>query len=99
MLNRLPDQIICHISNNICAIALDNKSIETIVSRTVIYGIGIMPIDVISILLLPLYLPYLTKADAGLELSKTDLDMPVLFSGPRVAVDIFKLYSDSPDAC
>jgi len=72
---------------------------EKIISRTVIYGIGSMLRGLASFILLPLYTTYLTTADYGLvELLNIVLDLAVLLLGSRVAVGIFKFYSDAPDA-
>lgn len=52
-----------------------------------------------SFILLPLYTKYLTVGDYGLiELLSIVLDLAVLLLGARVAVGVFKFYSDAPDS-
>ena len=67
-----------------------------IISRTAIYGIGTMLRGLASFLLLPLYTTYLTTADYGLvELISIVIDLATILLGSRVAVGIFKYYSDA----
>ena len=73
-------------------------SAKKIASSTAIYGIGTMLRGLSSFVLLPLYTTYLTVADYGLiELISIVLDLTVLLLGSRVAVGVFKYYSDAPD--
>ncbi|MGB7934294.1 MAG: oligosaccharide flippase family protein [Gammaproteobacteria bacterium] len=75
------------------------KNAGNIISRTAIYGIGTILRGLASFILLPLYTSYLTAADYGLvELLSIVLDLTILLLGSRVAVGVFKFYSDAPDA-
>ena len=70
-----------------------------IISRTAIYGTGTMLRGLASFLLLPLYTTYLTPADYGLvELISIVIDLTIILLGSRVAVGIFKYYSDAGSA-
>ncbi|VAW54769.1 Polysaccharide biosynthesis protein [hydrothermal vent metagenome] len=76
-----------------------SSSTKKIASSTAIYGIGTMLRGVSSFILLPLYTTYLAVADYGLiELLNIVLDLAVLLLGSRVAVGVFKFYSDAPDS-
>ena len=69
---------------------------EHIISRTAIYGLGTMLRGLASFLLLPLYTTYLTTADYGLvELISIVIDLATILLGSRVAVGVFKYYSDA----
>ena len=75
------------------------KKAGNIINQTAIYGIGTILRGLASFILLPLYTSYLTTADYGLvELLSIVLDLTTLLLGSRVAVGIFKYYSDAPDA-
>lgn len=75
-----------------------SSTAKNIASSTAIYGLGTMIRGISSFILLPLYTTYLTVADYGLvELLSIVLDLTVLLLGSRVAVGVFKFYSDAPD--
>ena len=75
-----------------------SSTTKKIASSTAIYGLGTMLRGVSSFILLPLYTTYLNVADYGLiELLNIVLDLTVLLLGARVAVGVFKFYSDAPD--
>lgn len=70
---------------------------RTIVSRTAIYGVGKALRGLASFVMLPIYTRYLAPADYGLvELLNVITDLTALLIGSRVAVGIFKYYSDAP---
>jgi len=72
---------------------------KRIAGRTTVYGLGAMLRALSSFLLLPLYTAYLTPADYGLvELMSIIVDLTTILLGSRVAVGIFKYYSDASDA-
>jgi O-antigen/teichoic acid export membrane protein len=75
-----------------------SDSAKKIASSTAIYGVGTMLRGISSFILLPLYTTYLSVGDYGLiELLSIVLDLTVLLLGSRVAVGVFKFYSDAPD--
>lgn len=76
-----------------------SSTTKKIASSTAIYGLGTMLRGISSFILLPLYTTYLTVGDYGLiELLNIVLDLAVLLLGARVAVGVFKYYSDASDA-
>ena len=76
-----------------------SSTTKKIVSSTAIYGLGTMLRGISSFILLPLYTTYLTVGDYGLiELLSVVLDLAVLLLGARVAVGVFKFYSDAADS-
>lgn len=69
---------------------------RTIASRTAIYGVGQALRGLASFIMLPIYTRYLVPADFGVvELLNVILDLTALLIGSRVAVGIFKYYSDA----
>lgn len=71
---------------------------RTIASRTAIYGVGQALRGLASFIMLPIYTRHLVPADYGLvELLNVILDLTALLIGSRVAVGIFKYYSDAQD--
>ena len=71
-------------------------STKTIISHTVIYGIGRALRSIASFVMLPIYTRYLTPTDYGLiALLNVVLDLTALLIGSRLAVGVFKYYSDA----
>lgn len=69
-----------------------------IVSHTAIYGFGQALRGLASFIMLPIYTRYLAPADYGVvELLTVIIDLTALLIGARVAVGIFKYYSDAED--
>jgi O-antigen/teichoic acid export membrane protein len=73
------------------------KQARLIVGRTAIYGVGQLLRGLASFIMLPIYTLHLAPADYGIvELLTVVLDLTALLIGSRVAVGIFKYYSDAP---
>jgi O-antigen/teichoic acid export membrane protein len=69
---------------------------QQIVQKSSIYAAGNILRGLASFLMLPVYTRYLTPADYGvIELISVVLDLTLLLLGARVAVGIFKFYSDA----
>lgn len=69
---------------------------KQIVQKSSVYGVGNILRGLTSFIMLPVYTKYLAPADYGvIELISVALDLTLLLLGARVAVGIFKYYSDA----
>src|SRR6476619_3608191 len=69
---------------------------KQIVQKSSIYAVGNMLRGLASFIMLPVYTRYLMPRDYGvIELISVALDLTLLLLGARVAVGIFKFYSDA----
>ncbi len=70
---------------------------KQIIQKSFIYAFGNILRGLASFIMLPVYTRYLTPEDYGtIELISVALDLTLLLLGARVAVGIFKYYSDAP---
>lgn len=70
---------------------------KQIIQKSFIYAFGNILRGLASFIMLPVYTRYLTPEDYGtIELISVALDLTLLLLGARVAVGIFKYFSDAP---
>lgn len=70
---------------------------KQIIQKSFVYAVGNILRGLASFIMLPVYTRYLTPKDYGtIELISVALDLTLLLLGARVAVGIFKYYSDAP---